>query len=332
MKALVTGAAGFIGSHLSAALLDRGDEVVGLDCFTDYYPEAVKRANLAPLLARPGFRVVEDALQTTPLDPLLDGVTHVFHLAAQAGVRKSWGDDFRTYTTHNVDATQRLLEAMKSRPVDRFVYASSSSVYGDAATIPMREDSRLQPLSPYGVTKLAAEQLCYLYHANYGLPTVSLRYFTVYGPRQRPDMAFHKFIRAALAGEPIALYGDGGQTRDFTFVADIVAATIAAGDRGWPGAVYNIGGGNRVSMNEVLDLIGRLTGRRLDIRREAVQKGDMRDTFADTRRAQADLGFAPRSTLEAGLAAECDWLAGLMHATPAPASGRAERAGSPGKD
>ena len=320
MKALVTGTAGFIGSHLSAVLTGRGADVIGIDCFTDYYAESVKRDNLAPLLQHPRFRFVEEALQTTDLDALLDGVTHVFHLAAQAGVRKSWGTDFRTYTTHNVDASQRLLEAVKNRPIERFVYASSSSVYGDAATIPMREDSLLRPLSPYGVTKLAAEQLCYLYHVNYAVPTVSLRYFTVYGPRQRPDMAFHKFIRAALGGQPIALYGDGGQTRDFTFVEDIVAATAAAGDRGRPGAVYNIGGGTRVSMHEVLDLIGRLTGRPLDVRREDVQKGDMRDTFADTTRARADLGFAPRTSLADGLAAQCAWLARLMDA-PLPRKG-----------
>ena len=173
----------------------------------------------------------------------------------------------------------------------------------------MREDVPLQPVSPYGVTKLAAEHLCHLYFVNYGVPTVSLRYFTVYGPRQRPDMAFHRFIRAALAGQPITLYGDGEQTRDFTFVADIVAATRAAGDRGRPGAVYNIGGGSRVSINHVLELVGRLTGRALDIRRESTQKGDMRDTFADTTRAREDLGFSPSYTLEAGLAAECEWLA-----------------------
>jgi UDP-glucose 4-epimerase len=314
MTALVTGVAGFIGSHLATALTDRGDEVIGVDCFTDYYAEAVKRDNLAALLPRRNFRFVEEPLQTVPLERLLDGVTHVFHLAAQAGVRKSWGDDFRIYTTHNVDATQRLLEAVKSRPIDRFVYASSSSVYGDVATMPMREDSVLQPLSPYGVTKLAAEQLCYLYFANYRVPAVSLRYFTVYGPRQRPDMAFHKFIRAALTDQPIELYGDGEQTRDFTFVDDIVAATVAAGDRGRPGAVYNIGGGSRVSMNQVIDLIGRLTGRPLDVRREGAQKGDMRNTFADTTRARVDLGFNPRATLESGLAAEYAWLAGLLGA------------------
>jgi UDP-glucose 4-epimerase len=309
MKALVTGTAGFIGSHLSDALLRQGADVVGIDCFTDYYAREVKERNLAPLRAHGRFRFVEDALQTTDLDALLDGVTHVYHQAAQAGVRKSWGADFQVYTSHNIDATQRLLEAVKGRPLHRFVYASSSSVYGDVATIPMREDAYLQPLSPYGVTKLAAEHLCHLYFANFGVPTVSLRYFTVYGPRQRPDMAFHRFIRAAYAGTPITLYGDGDQTRDFTFVADIVAANLAAGDRGRPGAVYNIGGGSRVSVNHVLDLVGRLTGQRLDIRREETQKGDMRDTFADTSRAKADLGFQPTYSLEAGLGAECEWLA-----------------------
>jgi len=315
VKALVTGAAGFIGSHLSAALLDEGAEVVGLDCFTDYYPRALKEQNVAAI-SRSGFRLVEDALQTVNLDALLDGVTHVFHLAAQAGVRRSWGDDFRIYTSLNVDATQRLLEAVRGRSIHRLVYASSSSVYGDIAEIPMREDARLQPVSPYGVTKLAAEHLCHLYHVNYGVPAVSLRYFTVYGPRQRPDMAFHRFIRAAFEGKPISLYGDGEQTRDFTFVADAVAATRAAGDRGRPGAVYNIGGGSRVSINQVLETIGRLTGRPLDIRREDAQKGDMRDTFADTSRARADLGFEPSHTLDTGLTAECEWMAGLLAVRP----------------
>jgi nucleoside-diphosphate-sugar epimerase len=211
-----------------------------------------------------------------------------------------------------VDATQRLLEALKGRPLHRLVYASSSSVYGDIAAIPMREDAAVQPVSPYGVTKLAAEHLCQLYQSNFGVPTVSLRFFTVYGPRQRPDMGFHRFIRAALTGSPITLYGDGEQTRDFTYVDDIVAALIAAGDRGRPGTVYNIGGGSRVSINHVLEVIGRLTGRTLDIRRLPAEKGDMRDTFADTSRARADLGFAPSHTLESGLAAECAWLAELL--------------------
>ncbi len=311
MSVLVTGAAGFIGSSLADALTQRGDEVVGLDCFTDYYGRDIKEANLAPLRARPNFTFVEETIQSVPLDALLDGVTHIYHLAAQAGVRKSWGQDFLTYTTHNVDATQRLLEAVKTRPITRFVYASSSSVYGDDVPIPMREDVKVQPLSPYGVTKLAAEHLCLLYTANYGVPTVSLRFFTVYGPKQRPDMGFHRFMRAALTGAPITLYGDGEQTRDFTFIDDIVAALMAAGDRGPAGAVYNIGGGSRVSINEVLARIEEIAGHPLDIRREAAQMGDMRDTFADTSRARADLGFVPRTSLADGLRAEYEWLKGL---------------------
>jgi UDP-glucose 4-epimerase len=313
MKALVTGAAGFIGSNLSRALLARGDSVVGVDCFTDYYAREIKEGNLQPLKNHPNFRFVEAALQTADLNALLDGVTHVFHLAAQAGVRKSWGTDFQIYTSNNIDATQRLLEHVAGRSIEKLVYASSSSVYGDAVQIPMTEDALPQPVSPYGVSKLAAEQLCHLYHVNFGVPAVALRYFTVYGPGQRPDMGFHRFIRAVLTNQPISLYGDGEQTRDFTFVSDIVAATMAAGDRGRAGGVYNIGGGSRVSINQVLEMIGRITGRTPDIRREPAQKGDMRDTFADTTRARADLGFAPKTSLEAGIRAECEWLAGLLN-------------------
>lgn len=312
MKALVTGAAGFVGSTLATALTDRGAEVVGLDCFTDFYPRQTKEANLAELRIRPRFRFVEARLQDADLPALLDGVTHVFHLAAQAGVRTSWGRDFHAYTSNNVDATQRLLEAVKDQPIERLVYASSSSVYGDVATIPMRETAYLQPVSPYGVTKLAAEHLCHLYHVNHGVPAVSLRYFTVYGPRQRPDMSFHRFIKAGLLGEPITLFGDGEQTRDFTFVGDIVAATMAAAERGRPAGIYNIGGGSRVTINHVLGLIGRILDRPLDIRRLPAEKGDMRDTFADSSRAQTDLGFSPSHSLEDGLRAECAWLARLL--------------------
>jgi UDP-glucose 4-epimerase len=308
MKALVTGAAGFIGSHLAGLLLDRGAEVTGLDCFTDYYARSIKEANLADNRGRGRFRFVEARIQDADLPALLDGVTHVFHLAAQAGVRKSWGRDFRTYTENNVEASQQLLECCVGLPLERFVYASSSSIYGDNTAIPMREDARPQPVSPYGVTKLAAEQLCYLYHVNHGVPATSLRYFTVYGPRQRPDMGFHRFIRAAIAGDAISLFGDGEQTRDFTFVADAVAATAAAGTRGVPGRAYNIGGGSRVSINEVLEMIGRVAGAPLTVRREPAQKGDMRDTFADTSLAKADLGFAPVVTLEEGIEAEYRWL------------------------
>jgi nucleoside-diphosphate-sugar epimerase len=312
VKALVTGAAGFIGSHLVSALLDQGAEVTGIDAFTDYYPRSIKESNLAVNAGRRGFNFIWGSIQGTDLGALLEEKTHVFHLAAQAGVRKSWGRDFRIYTDQNVDATQRLLEASVGRGLHRFINASSSSVYGDAVSIPMREDARPQPVSPYGVTKLAAEQLCYLYHVNHGVPTTSVRYFTVYGPRQRPDMAFNRFIRAALKAEPITLYGDGEQTRDFTFVTDAVAATIAAGERGVPGRAYNIGGGSRVSVNHVCEILERIVGKRLDVRREPAQKGDMRDTFADTTLAQQDLGFRPVVTLEQGLEAEYRWLASTL--------------------
>ena len=308
MNALVTGAAGFIGSHLSAALLDSGAQVTGIDCFTDYYPRPFKEANLATLTGRPRFRFVEAALQDAELGPLLAGATHVFHLAAQAGVRKSWGRDFDVYTKNNVEATQRLLEAVAGTPIERLVYASSSSVYGDDVPMPMKEDASLQPLSPYGVSKLAAEHLAHLYWANHGVPSVSLRYFTVYGPRQRPDMAFRRFFTAVQEGTPITVYGDGEQTRDYTFVADIVAATLAAGTQGIPGSVYNIGGGSRVTLNRVLELISQVTGRQLAIEREPAQKGDMRHTYADTSRARRDLGFVPRVSLEEGLSQEYRWI------------------------
>jgi UDP-glucose 4-epimerase len=309
MKALITGVAGFIGSTLAERLVADGVDVVGIDCFTDYYPRPMKERNLSGLLASRGFRFVESRIQDANLQALLADRTHVFHLAAQAGVRKSWGRDFAIYTENNIEATQILLEAVTKMPsLERLVYASSSSVYGDNTPMPFREDAMTQPVSPYGVSKLAAEQLCYLYYANFKVPAVSLRYFTVYGPRQRPDMGFHKFLRATILGEPIALYGDGEQTRDFTFVQDIVSANIAASIKGVPGRVYNIGGGSRVSVNEVLDLIGRIAKRRPVVRVDSVQKGDMRHTYADTSLARADLAFAPTVGLEEGLTAEYQWL------------------------
>jgi nucleoside-diphosphate-sugar epimerase len=312
MNALVTGVAGFIGSTLAERLCSDGADLIGIDCFTDYYPRAIKERNLSALRGHPRFKFVESSIQAADLNALLADCTHVFHLAAQAGVRRSWGRDFSVYTVNNIEATQILLEACAKRTLERIVYASSSSVYGDHVALPMREDALPQPVSPYGVTKLAAEQLCYLYHANYGLPTVSVRYFTVYGPRQRPDMGFHRFLRATLCGEPITVYGDGEQTRDFTFVADAVAATIAAATRGVPGRVYNVGGGSRVTINEVFEMIGRVTGRRPLITGDSAQKGDMRHTYADTGLARADLGFSPAVTLEDGLAAEYKWLADTL--------------------
>jgi nucleoside-diphosphate-sugar epimerase len=312
MRALVTGVAGFIGSTLAEQLLADGADVVGLDAFTDYYPRVLKERNLSAAKRHPRFRLVESRIQDADLRPLLADRTHVFHLAAQAGVRKSWGHDFSVYTSDNVEATQILLEACVGLTLERVVYSSSSSVYGDNVSLPMREDALPQPVSPYGVTKLAAEQLCYLYHVNERVPTVSLRYFTVYGPRQRPDMGFHRFLRAALLDQPITVYGAGEQTRDFTFVHDAVAANVAAATRGVPGRVYNIGGGSRVSINHVLDMIGRVSGRRPRITVDPAQKGDMRHTYADTSLARADLGFVPTVGLEEGLAAEHAWLAEIL--------------------
>lgn len=312
MRALITGVAGFIGSTLADRLLADGADVVGLDCFTDYYPRPNKERNLAGALAHPRFRFVESRIQDADLPALLADRSHVFHLAAQAGVRKSWGRDFAVYTGNNIEATQVLLEACKARPLERFVYASSSSVYGDRVALPMREDAVPQPVSPYGVSKLAAEQLCYLYHANFGVPTVALRYFTVYGPRQRPDMAFHKWLRATILGEPIVVFGDGEQTRDFTFVHDAVTATAAAATRGVPGRVYNIGGGSRVSVNQVLGLIGDVVKRHPLVTVDSAQKGDMRHTYAETWLARTDLGFNPMTELKEGLAAEYRWLRELI--------------------
>jgi UDP-glucose 4-epimerase len=308
MKALVTGAAGFVGSTLCDTLLAAGHEVVGIDCFIDYYPRELKERNLVAARANRRFRFVEASLVDAPLAELLRGVDVVYHQAAQAGVRASWGDDFRIYSDNNVFATQRLLEACRAASLAKFVYASSSSIYGDTDDLPMHETSRPQPVSPYGVTKLAAEHLTWLYWKNYGLPTVSLRYFTVYGPRQRPDMAFHRFIKAVLTGDRIRLFGDGAQSRDFTYVDDIVAANVAAANGDVAGQVFNIGGGSRTTVNDVIADIGEIVGRAPVVENLEVQKGDVRHTAADTSRARAALGYAPRVALRTGLEREVAWV------------------------
>ena len=242
------------------------------------------------------------------MSKLLDGVDVVFHQAAQAGVRASWGQSFRIYTDNNILATQMLLEACKESPVKKFVYASSSSVYGDTKDFPMRESSLPYPVSPYGVSKLAAEHLCCLYHRNFGIPTVSLRYFTVYGARQRPDMAFHRFFRWALEGNALEVYGDGQQSRDFTHVDDIVEANWLALEKGSPGKVYNIGGGSRVTLNEVIEMIKAMVGRELKVHYEGVQKGDVRHTFADMSKARGKLGYQPKVSIQDGLEREYEWI------------------------
>ena len=308
MTSIVTGVAGFIGSTLAEALLEQGDSVIGIDCFLDYYERELKEKNLERLNASEGFHLVEDPLQEINLTRLLEGSDRLFHLAAQAGVRASWGSDFSIYTTNNILATQKLLEAAVTSELRSFVFASSSSVYGDSAALPMKEDVPLHPVSPYGVSKLAAEKLCELYFLNHGLPTVSLRYFTVYGPRQRPDMAFHRLLKCAREGRPFALFGDGRQTRDFTYVSDAVAATIAASEHGRHGAVYNIGGGSRVSMLEIIETIKDVTGKSIAIEQRDTQKGDMRDTYADTSAARADLSYKPRVALREGIAEEWAWI------------------------
>jgi nucleoside-diphosphate-sugar epimerase len=306
MDCLVTGVAGFIGSHLAERLIADGHTVLGVDCFTDYYPRPVKEANLSRLRDEPRFRFVEADLGVAELTPLVDGVDVIFHQAAQAGVRASWGDSFSVYTHHNILATQRLLEVVKGRRPGKFVYASSSSVYGETPDLPMRETSLPRPYSPYGVTKLAAEHLCELYRHNFAVPTVSLRYFTVYGPRQRPDMGFHRFIRAILAGRPVTLYDDGEQTRDFTFITDAVEANLLAGFGDAIG-VYNIGGGSRVTINHVLHVLGEVTGLPVQVDRRGRQHGDVRHTWADTTRAREELGFQPKVRLEDGLRAQAAW-------------------------
>lgn len=317
MRFLVSGCAGFIGSTLTDALLERGHEVVGIDCFTDYYAPERKRANLAEALDHDAFELHELDLATDELLPTFLEVDGVFHQAAQAGVRASWGAEFATYSDCNVLATQRLLEALARHgrtskgTTPPVVYASSSSVYGNAETRPTREDVLPAPISPYGVTKLAAEHLCETYRHEFGVPATSLRYFTVYGPRQRPDMAFHKFARAALAGTAISVYGDGMQTRDFTFVGDIVEANIAAMDAlhaGARGSTYNLGGGSTVTVRKVIDLLGVVVGAPVRVQYGDSQPGDVRHTSADTTRAREELGFDPKVTLAEGLAREVAWL------------------------
>jgi nucleoside-diphosphate-sugar epimerase len=301
MIALVTGAAGFVGSHLCEALLDNGDEVVGVDAFTDYYSRHRKEQNLAALRMRQRFAFVEADLVEVAVVPLLTGVDRVFHLAGQPGVRASWGPDFAHYVRHNVVATQRLLEACRGRPLHKLVYASSSSVYGDAESYPTPETLRPQPVSPYGVTKLAGEHLCEVYRKSFDVPVVSLRLFTVYGPRQRPDMAFSRLVRAALSGERFEVYGDGEQTRDFTFVGDVVQAMLDAVRSPWCG-VANVGGGSRASLNRVVDIVRDICGE-VCLTRRPRATGDVRHTAADISVAAAAFGYTPRTSLPEGLAA-----------------------------
>ena len=307
MVKIVTGVAGFIGSSLAQTLLEKGEEVVGIDCFLDYYPREIKEKNLTSLRDFSAFTFIEKNINDLDFIKILPGVNGIYHQAAQAGVRSSWGNNFEIYTNNNILATQRILEAVKGQSI-RVVYASSSSIYGETQKIPMQEEDKPCPVSPYGVSKLAGEYLCYLYYKNFGVPTISLRYFTVYGPRQRPDMAFHRFIKAICNSGKIELYGDGEQTRDFTFIRDAVEANILAMEKGTPGMVYNIGGGANVSVNHIITKMEQILDKKAMINRMERQKGDVSHTYADTTRARKELGFVPKTSLDQGLAQEAEWL------------------------
>ncbi|MEM8829721.1 MAG: NAD-dependent epimerase/dehydratase family protein [Cyanobacteria bacterium P01_G01_bin.19] len=307
---IITGVAGFVGFNIAETILKQGKLVIGIDQVNDYYDPKLKEANVDRLQQYSGFKFIRDSIQNLDWLELLRDVDVLYHQAAQAGVRASWGKGFQDYTERNINATQILLEAAKqTNSLKRFVYASSSSVYGDAVTMPTPETLCPQPVSPYGITKLTAERLCFLYHKNFNVPVTALRYFTVYGPGQRPDMAFHKFLKAALNKEAISIYGDGQQTRDFTFISDIVAANLAAASVPEAiGEVFNIGGGSRAVLKDVLATMEKVIGS--PIRKEFIDraKGDARHTSADISKAQAILGYSPQISLEEGLAKEWEWI------------------------
>jgi UDP-glucuronate 4-epimerase len=306
---MVTGAAGFIGSHISHRLLQAGHEVVGVDSLTSFYEPSQKEANLAPLLDYEGFELNRHDINDPALDMdyLVSTVRGVFHQAGQPGVRPSWNSGFAAYTSQNILATQRVLEAVRSNPDVHLVYASSSSIYGNAEVWPCTEASVPRPFSPYGVTKLAAEHLVSLYAENYGLHTTSLRYFTVYGPGQRPDMAMHRFINAALTGDEVTLYGTGGQIRDFTYVGDIVEANLLAEAKAAAGGVMNVSGGSETTVRDVLNIIQELTGREINLRSLAAPPGDVHQTGGSNERAAQLLNWQPQVGVREGLERQVDW-------------------------
>ena len=307
-KSIVTGAAGFVGSHLADRLLAMGHDVVGVDSFTDSYARHLKERNLSDAKGHERFQLIDGDLLDIDLDALLVSADHVFHLAGQAGVRPSWGSQFEVYLRNNIGATQRLLEAAKRAQLQTFVFASSSSIYGDAKRLPVTEETLPQPISPYGVTKLAAEHLCSLYHRVYSVPAVSLRYFTAYGPRQRPEMAIQRFLSASMNDEQVTVFGDGAQTRDFTFVGDIVEANVRALDAPADERVFNVCGGSRISVNDLIELVGEATGKPLAVQYEPAAKGDALHTLGDSALAQRHLGLSPRTSLADGVAEQWRWL------------------------
>lgn len=306
MKALVTGCAGFIGSHLADRLLSAGFDVIGIDCFTDYYQREVKESNIAGALCHKRFQLMEADIVEMSDFPEVD---YVLHQAAQPGVGASWGHEFGVYVRNNILATQKLLEFYKDHVIKKFVYASSSSIYGDAE-LPLTEETIPRPVSPYGVTKLAAENLCYLFYCNFHLPVISLRYFTVYGPRLRPDLAIYRFADAILKGSELVIYGDGTQKRDFTHVDDVVQAVLLAMKSEHTGCVLNVGSSVGISVNELIGHLERILGREARARHAERQKGDMKDTLADITRARAMLNWEPKIGIGQGLSDYIDWAHG----------------------
>jgi nucleoside-diphosphate-sugar epimerase len=307
MQCVVTGVAGFIGSHLAEQLIAKGHNVIGIDRFSDYYDPSIKKSNLDSLAKSDRFHLIRKDVRSLTVRELANTQV-IFHLAAQPGVRGSWGKSFQTYVFDNVLATQKLLELSRHLKLKRFIYASSSSVYGQVGQESIREGDQTKPYSPYGVTKLAAENLCTTYHDNHSIPVVMLRYFTVYGPRQRPDMAFHRFLRAALEDKPLTIYGDGNQKRDFTFVRDAVDASVSCMEADCIGKVMNIAGGRSVPLSGAIRIIERLTGKSLRLNFESNQKGDVNSTSGDITLARETLSFNPKITIEDGLKAELSWM------------------------
>jgi len=308
MKCFVTGAAGFVGSTLCEKLLEKGFCVTGMDCFTDYYSMEIKKNNLKRCLEHSNFKLIEKDIIESNMEKLLDHIDFIFHQAAQAGVRNSWGKDFEIYNRNNILATQKILEALKTKKIKKFIYASSSSIYGDVKDLPITEKTLPMPVSPYGVTKLAAEQLVNSYWRNYDLPSVSLRYFSVFGPRQRPDMAFNKFVKAMLRKEQINIYGDGNQTRDFTYIEDIVNANILAMHYSKNGEIFNVGGGSNITIKKVIKLLEKISGLKAKVKYLENQKGDVLHTFADISKAKKELKFKPVTSIENGLRKEFEWI------------------------
>ncbi|HEX3035573.1 MAG TPA: NAD-dependent epimerase/dehydratase family protein [Thermodesulfobacteriota bacterium] len=308
MIVLVTGVGGFVGSHLAEKLLGEGFKLIGVDSFLDYYPKMIKENNLRKLVENTGFKFIEGDILRLDLREILSRVDAVFHQAAIPGVRASWGENFNLYVENNIMGTQVLLEVCKDLKLKKFIYASSSSVYGDADELPVRETSPTNPVSPYGVSKLAGEHLSALYFKGYGVPTVSLRYFTVYGPRQRPDMGFHKFIKSIILGREIEIYGTGEQTRDFTFVDDAADANLQALFEGKEGESYNLGGGSRIKLIDAIKIIEDISGKRAKLKYMAPQRGDAKHTYADVSKARRDFGYSPKVDIYEGLKRHYEWL------------------------